>query len=97
MNLDERIERLENQNRWLKRLGILAIMLAGVGISLGFQNAQDQLKAQQAKLRLGILNQITVGRDTGEVMKQLIQSAKNGDQQATRTMLGIIFSDIDDD
>lgn len=95
MNLEARIERLEKQNRWLKRIGFMLVMLAGVGVSMGFQDQQDLVKQLQARHRVNILNQITIGKDTPEMMQNLIQSAKNGDHQAARILLGIMFSELD--
>ena len=41
MTLEERIVRLERQNRWMKRAGGLAVVLVGLFVTLGQSNPQD--------------------------------------------------------
>ena len=94
MDLQKRVDRLERENRKLKHMGFVAVLLIAVATSLGFvQNQEDvqMLKNRQAQMRLGILKQITQGQDTAPIMQQLITNAKNGDTEATRTLLDIIF------
>ena len=99
MKLEERVERLERQNRRLKRFGFGALLLAAIAASLGFAQNQDdyetRIKERQAKLRLFALNKISVTPDTIEMMDKLIENAKGGDPTATRTILNTIFKNTD--
>ena len=95
MTLQERVEQLEKENRRMKRIGCVAAVLILIGAALGFQSLQDQqdaVKARQARLQLGMLNQITQGQDTAPIMKNLIGSAKNGDMAASRILVEMIFA-----
>jgi hypothetical protein len=100
MDLQERVERLERANRRWTRVGLAALFAAAIGVSLGFvQNADDlearetQLRSQQIYLRRHILQETKLEQDVKPMMAKLIENARNGDIESTKTILGIIFAD----
>ncbi len=45
MTLEERIVRLERQNRWMKRIGGGAVALVGLLLTVGQSKPPDEIKA----------------------------------------------------
>ena len=102
MNLQEQVERLERANRRLKRVGLGALLAVAIAVSLGFaQNAADletretRLRTQQVYLQRQILLDVKLEQDLKPMMAKLIENARNGDIESTKTVLGIIFADTE--
>ena len=55
MTLEERVARLERQNRWLKGLWMAVVLLAVCGVTAGaaFQPARDRIEAKHFVLTDG--------------------------------------------
>ena len=50
MTLEDRIVRLERQNRWMKRVGGVAVVLAGLFLTLGQSKPPDEVSASKFTL-----------------------------------------------
>ena len=47
MTLEDRLVRLERQNRWMKRVGGVAVVLAGLFLTLGQSKPPDIIEARK--------------------------------------------------
>jgi len=99
MDLQKRVECLERENRWIKRIGAVAILLCGIATSLGFQAAQDattQFKERRAQLRQKMVQFNPIGEDIKIIMEKLVENAKNGDVHSAEMILETIYRSTDD-
>jgi Flp pilus assembly protein TadD len=93
MDLQKRVKRLERDNCWMKRIGIVVVLLCGIAASLGFQAAQaptTQMKEFEQATRLTQKGKRLTAEQAQKLEEQLKANPK--DLSLRTQLLGYYFS-----